>query len=327
MKIMVSSCLLGQKCKYNGGDNLCQKVIDFTAEHEVIPVCPEVAGGLSVPRPPCEMVNGRIVNTDGEDRSREFRDGAEKCLALAQKHPTDLAILQSRSPSCGVKQIYDGTFSRRLINGSGVFASLLSENGFRVIDAEEMTGNDNIRLINISQLSVRYHVRSLHYSDIPEILALCSKNPLYYRHCPPFVTEQSILDDMKALPPDKEYSDKYYIGYFDGEKLIAVMDLIMAYPDHNRCLIGFFMTDVSLQNAGVGSSIIHELFAYLKSIGLSGIRLGWVDSNPQAKHFWQKNGFKETGMTYETDHYTVTVAERLLISPQENESVKERRGM
>ncbi len=137
MKILVSACLLGRKCKYNGGDNFNEKVAALQTGHEVIPVCPEVAGGLSVPRLPCEIVNGEVINTAGESRDREYRLGAEKCLAIAERENIDLAVLQSRSPSCGVKNIYDGTFSGRLIEGSGVFASLLTENGFRVLDVED----------------------------------------------------------------------------------------------------------------------------------------------------------------------------------------------
>ena len=167
--------------------------------------------------------------------------------------------------------------------------------------------------IDVSRFSDRYSVRCLREADVPAILSLCSKNPQYYRHCPPFVTRQSIFDDMKALPPRKGYSDKYYVGYFDGNRLIAVMDFIMAYPDEETCFIGFFMTDASVQNAGVGSGIIDELCQYLKEIGLTGIKLGWVSENPQAKHFWRKNGFKEVGITYDTDLYTVTVAKRALI--------------
>ena len=136
MKLLVSACLLGQKCKYNGGDNWNEKVIALTKGHEVIPVCPEVAGGLPVPRLPCEIVSGEVINTAGESKDKEFRDGAAKCLALAKQNNIDLAILQSRSPSCGVGNIYDGTFSRRLTQGSGVFASLLMENGFRVMDVD-----------------------------------------------------------------------------------------------------------------------------------------------------------------------------------------------
>ncbi len=138
MKIIVSACLLGQKCKYNGGDNYCQKVLDHVKGHEVIPVCPEVSGGLPTPRTPCEIVDGVVLNKNGENKDKEFRAGAELCLKKAIDENADLAILQSRSPSCGVNQIYDGTFSGTLIDGSGIFATMLSENGIKVLDAEDL---------------------------------------------------------------------------------------------------------------------------------------------------------------------------------------------
>ncbi|MBQ7596707.1 MAG: DUF523 domain-containing protein [Clostridia bacterium] len=138
MKIMVSACLVGQRCKYNGGDNYSEKLADFLSGHEVIPVCPETEGGLSVPRSPCEIVNGAVMNSDGENVDDAFRCGAAKCVRLAKEKGVGLAVLQSRSPSCGVNQIYDGTFSGRLKKGSGVFASLLGQNGFRVLDVEDI---------------------------------------------------------------------------------------------------------------------------------------------------------------------------------------------
>ena len=138
MKIMVSACLLGQKCKYNGGDNYSEAVAEYIKGHEIIPVCPEVEGGLPTPRIPSEIVNGVVTNAEGENVDREFRKGAELCLKKALEEHVDLAILQSRSPSCGVNQIYDGTFTGKLISGKGVFARLLEENGIKTIDVEEI---------------------------------------------------------------------------------------------------------------------------------------------------------------------------------------------
>ena len=138
MKLMISACLLGKKCKYSGGDNRNETGLAFARGHEVIPVCPETAGGLPVPRTPCEIVCGIVRMADGESRDREFRLGAERCLALAREQKIDLAILQPRSPSCGVRQIYDGTFSGTLKEGSGIFASLLQEDGFRVLEPEDL---------------------------------------------------------------------------------------------------------------------------------------------------------------------------------------------
>ena len=138
MKIMVSGCLLGENCKYNGGDNLNKKVLDYIKDYEVISVCPESLGGLPTPRVPAEIVNGVVITKEGRNVDAEFRKGAEIALEMAKKEQVGLVILQSRSPSCGVKQIYDGTFSGTRIEGQGVFAKPLKENGFEMIDVEEL---------------------------------------------------------------------------------------------------------------------------------------------------------------------------------------------
>ena len=138
MKIMVSACLLGENCKYNGGNNLSPELIRLLEGHTVIPVCPEVLGGLPTPRIPAEIVNGKVINRNGESVDEAFRKGAEKALETAKREKPDLIILQSRSPSCGVKEIYDGTFSGGKIPGQGIFAELLKEAGFNVIDVEDL---------------------------------------------------------------------------------------------------------------------------------------------------------------------------------------------
>lgn len=138
MKILVSACLLGKNCKYNGGNNLNQGVLDFVEGHEVIGVCPEQLGGLSTPRLPAEIVDGVVTNKEGVSVDAEFRKGAQAALAAALENKVDLAILQSRSPSCGVKEIYDGSFSGKKIKGQGVFAKLLSAHGIKVLDAEDV---------------------------------------------------------------------------------------------------------------------------------------------------------------------------------------------
>lgn len=138
MKIMVSACLLGENCKYSGGNNKSEKVLKFVEGHEVIPVCPELEGGLPIPRDPAEIVNGVVTTCNGVVVDKEYRTGAQICLAEAKEKKIDLAILQSRSPSCGVKQIYDGTFSKTKIDGQGIFAKLLQEAGFKILDLEDI---------------------------------------------------------------------------------------------------------------------------------------------------------------------------------------------
>ena len=113
--------------------------------------------------------------------------------------------------------------------------------------------------MDVSLFSARYSVRHLDQKDVPDILALCRENTLFYQHCPPFVTAQKITDDMKALPPGKEMSDKHYIGYYDAGSLLAVMDFILAYPNEHTAFIGFFMTKVSTQNAIICRiSVLHK---------------------------------------------------------------------
>ena len=136
MKIAVSACLLGHNCKYSGGNNRSQKVLDYIEGHEVIPVCPEVSGGMSVPRVPVELKGNKAINRDGEDVTGFFRSGVEKEMKKMQD--IDLAILQPRSPSCGCKQIYDGTFSKTLIEGKGMFAQALAAAGIPMMDGDDV---------------------------------------------------------------------------------------------------------------------------------------------------------------------------------------------
>ena len=138
MKIMVSACLTGENCKYNRGNNRNEKVLQLMQNNEVITVCPEQMGGLPTPRLPAEIRDGLVTARDGRIVDREFRRGAEKCLEVARQEQPDLIVLQSRSPSCGVKQRYDGTFTGTLVGGTGVTAQLLMDSGFRVVDVEDL---------------------------------------------------------------------------------------------------------------------------------------------------------------------------------------------
>ena len=138
MKIMISACLAGENCKYDGGNNRNEALLEILAGHDIIPVCPEVAGGLPVPRLPVELVNGRAVNRDSTDMDSAFRKGAEKTLKIAEREKPDLIILQSRSPSCGVNEIYDGSFTGKKIPGHGIFAGMAISAGYKVIDVEDL---------------------------------------------------------------------------------------------------------------------------------------------------------------------------------------------
>ena len=134
--MIVSACLAGLPCRYDGKAKPCAEVMELVRSGKAIPLCPEQLGGLPTPRPPCEIRAGRVMDRDGADQTEAFRRGAEAVLAAVQAYGATEALLQNRSPSCGLGWIYDGTFSRKLVQGSGISAQLLAENGIQVIGIE-----------------------------------------------------------------------------------------------------------------------------------------------------------------------------------------------
>lgn len=133
MKILVSACLLGENCKYSGGNNKNEKVIALGEKHMLVPICPECFAQLPIPRPPAEIKDGRVFNKLGEDITEQFRDGAEKALYIAEESGCRVAVLKERSPSCGFGTIYDGSFTGRTIRGNGITAQLLYDNGIIIL--------------------------------------------------------------------------------------------------------------------------------------------------------------------------------------------------
>ena len=138
MKILVSTCLLGENCKYNGRNNYNADVVEFVKDKEVLSICPEMIAGMGCPRTPIELVDGVLMDRNGNNVDTAMREAVEKAMELIRKEDIQCAILQSRSPTCGVNQIYDGSFSGKLITGSGIFAQALKDAGYTVIDAEDI---------------------------------------------------------------------------------------------------------------------------------------------------------------------------------------------
>lgn len=130
MKVGVSACLVGKNTKYDGGNNYNKYVLEYLKDKEVVLLCPEVFGGLPTPRIPSEQINDKVINSNNEDVTKQFVDGANEALKRLQQQNVNVVILKERSPSCGYKKIYDGTFSKTIIDGNGVFAKLAIENGF-----------------------------------------------------------------------------------------------------------------------------------------------------------------------------------------------------
>lgn len=143
MKKIISACLCGINCKYNGGNNLHPCFEELLRTGEVFPVCPEQLGGLSTPREACEIMagsglevlkgEGRVINQDNQDMTTHFLKGAYETLNITRKIGANYALLKSFSPSCGVGQVYDGSFSSKIIAGDGVTAALLRKNGITVV--------------------------------------------------------------------------------------------------------------------------------------------------------------------------------------------------
>lgn len=164
--------------------------------------------------------------------------------------------------------------------------------------------------MNINNLSKKFSVKKLSFDDAKDIYDLQIENPMYFEFCPPTVTIDSVVEDMKALPPNTIYEDKFYIGFFDDKKLIAIMDLILHYPNKETAFIGFFMMNKAYQNKGIGSDIIEDTLSYLSKEGFSYIRLGYMKGNKQSEHFWIKNGFTPTGVETNNGQGIVVVMQK-----------------
>lgn len=137
-KLLVSACLLGEPCRYDGKSKPCKNLASLSEKYDLIPVCPEVLGGLDTPRLPCEIVGNRVLRSDGEDCTEPYQKGAEKALLLALKFGCKKALLKEKSPSCGTHLRYDGTFSGNLIEKAGITSAMLMENGITVFSENEI---------------------------------------------------------------------------------------------------------------------------------------------------------------------------------------------
>ena len=138
MNILISGCLLGLKCRYDGKKKKLSEIEKLIGLYNLIPVCPEQLGGLPTPRIPAERVKDRVITQVGVDVTKEYQIGAEEALKIAKLYNCKKAILKEKSPSCGCRKIYDGTFSRNLIVGNGVTADLLLKNGIEVFGESEI---------------------------------------------------------------------------------------------------------------------------------------------------------------------------------------------
>ena len=172
-------------------------------------------------------------------------------------------------------------------------------------------GVERIRL-DIKQLAGVYAVRELTRDDVPEMLRVAQSNPLFYQYMRPDPTEENLAADLTALPPRRTLADKHFFGWFEGERLVAMMDLIWRHPKPDMAFIGWFILDGTVQGRGLGRRLVGDVLGLLKSQGVNEVRLGRIEGNPQSEHFWHVCGFAENGLGYDTDDYHVVVMAKQL---------------
>ena len=167
-------------------------------------------------------------------------------------------------------------------------------------------------MLNISQLSTKYSIKKMEEEDISGILNLEYGNPLYFVYCPPKPSRETVLHDLKALPEGKSFEDKFYIGFFEKDSLIAIMDFILSFPNEDTIFIGLFMMDSKESGKGKGSAIIQEVLTAWKRAGYKKVRLAYMKGNMQSRSFWRKCGFTETGVEKENEHGIAVIMEKIL---------------
>lgn len=164
--------------------------------------------------------------------------------------------------------------------------------------------------MELEKLSPRYAIRQLDLSDAETVLHLYQGNPQYFEHMHDMPTLASTQSDLTALPPGKNRDDKHYLGFYDGEELIAVMDLIEGFPTPDTAFIGLFMVRGERQGKGLGRQLITDALAALAKTGFAHVRLGYVETNAQSRSFWYACGFQPTGVISKQEAYSVVIMQK-----------------
>ena len=166
-------------------------------------------------------------------------------------------------------------------------------------------------MIDLDNLFSNYKVKRFEGDDIDEIFSFCMSNPFYYEMCGNTVTKENIINDLKLIPDGVDLKDKYYIGLYDNDKLICIIDFIDNYPENKIIFIGFFMVNGHESNKGAGTGIINELVSSFRIREYQSLRLAYDRDNPQSSHFWKKNGFVKIGEK-KHEYGNMIIAERIL---------------
>ena len=284
MKIMDSACLAGENCKYNGGNNRNETVLQLFEGGSVITICPEQMGGLPTPRVPSEIRDGVVTAKDGRIVDAQFRAGAAKCLEIARLEQPDLVVLQPRSPSCGVKQRYDGTFSGTLVDGAGITAKLLMENGFRCVDVEDLVEVYDDILIRKLRADETALLKDFLYEAIfiPEGVE-------------PPAREIVELPELRLYYEDfgRGAADNCLVAEADGQVVGAVWTRIMDDYGHIDDETPSFAISLlpKYRNMGIGTRLMKDMLALLAARGFRRASLAVQKAN-YAVRMYKNVGFE-----------------------------------
>ena len=292
MKIMVSACLAGENCKYDGGNNKNERVLKLLEGNESILVCPEQMGGLPTPRLASEVCNGIVTRKDGRIVDEEFRSGAQKCLEIALDKLPDLIVLQSRSPSCGVKQRYDGTFTGTLTGKPGVTAQLLMENGFRVMDVEDLLVTDRLFLRKWDRSDAEDLYR---YAKDPDVGPIAG-----------WPAHQSVDESRDVIQNVLTGKQAYAICRKTENKTIGAIELkLKGHTDltdrEDECELGFWIGK-PFWGQGFMPEAAGELIRHgFEDLGMNKIWCAYYDGNVKSKRVQEKCGFRYQWTSQDVD--------------------------
>ncbi len=278
MKIVVSACLLGRNCKYSGGNNYDPRVAAFVEGRDVIAVCPEEC--LGVPRVPMEIVDGILINRDGETVDRAVREQVERILGELKSQEIECCVLKSRSPTCGVKQVYDGSFSGRLVDGMGVLAQAMKDAGYPVIDAEEVSD------FRFSAGAVR--VAPLTAEDDTAVIRLLT-DPLVtcYYMVPDFADAEAAAALSRRLLALSRKSKPYVAGiYLDG----VCIGILNETERLHGCIELGLAIHSDYQGRGYGTAVLAGAAEFLLNHGFDQVLAGAFVENKASIRAMEKSG-------------------------------------
>ncbi len=299
MKYLVSACLAGESCRYDGTHCADPLYVDMKNRGEALPVCPELLGGLGIPRSPCEIRNGRVISIDGDDRTEAFMKGAEHTVRLAREEGAVCAVLKNNSPSCGFGSVYDGTFTGKLVPGLGVAAEALSREGLFLFNDTGFTAAQTVRL------------RKIREKEYDRLVAVSTESFLSdsLTHSPCGAGGPEGFDSVEW---HREASGRGRLLVITYNNELAGGLFVTLKPDKTGWINRIFVRS-DLRGKGIGRRVF-----FLLEQKYSSIREWGLDTPDWAHHnqrFYESMGYKKTREIYskEAGFYLVVLKKRCIL--------------